>query len=153
MDLRAKLTDLVVESMQPGHFLVDVIASAKNLSKITVVIDGDHGVTIDACGELSRLVSAKLDELNFGTGRYLLEVTTPGLDQPLKLTRQFVKNIGRGLRVHRRDKTQINGRLISANEQVIVLSQEVKEGKKVTSTEVVLPFEEIERAFVTISFK
>lgn len=152
MEIRAKLADLASESLKPGQFLVDVIASSRNLSKITVVVDGDRGVTIDDCGEISRVLSAKLDELNFGSSRYVLEVTTPGLDQPLKLKRQYSKNIGRGLKVHRRDKSIVTGKLMKADESGIVLLQEIKEGKVKLEKEVTISFDDIEKALVMISF-
>lgn len=152
MEIQAKLTDLVVSSLKKGHFLVDVIASARNLSKITVVIDGDQGVTIDDCSELSRALSAKLDEQDFGQGRYVLEVTTPGLDQPLKLQRQYAKNIGRSLKVHRTDKSILTGKLVKADTSGIVLIQEVKEGKIRKESEIAVAFENIEKAFIVISF-
>lgn len=152
MEIQAKLTDLVVSSLKKGHFLVDVIASARNLSKITVVIDGDQGVTIDDCSELSRALSAKLDEQDFGQGRYVLEVTTPGLDQPLKLQRQYAKNIGRSLKVHRTDKSILTGKLVKADTSGIVLIQEVKEGKIRKESEIEVAFDNIEKAFIVISF-
>jgi ribosome maturation factor RimP len=152
MEIRSKLADLAGECLKPGHFLVDIIVSSRNMSKITVVVDGDHGVTIDDCGEISRELSARLDAMNFGTGRYVLEVTTPGLDQPLKLKRQYAKNIGRVLKVHRKDKSIVSARLAKADEEGIVLSQEVKEGKNRLEKEIQVPFEEIEKAFVVISF-
>ena len=152
MEIRSKLADLAGECLKPGHFLVDLIVSARNLSKITVVVDGDQGVTIDECGEISRQLSARLDTMDFGTGHYVLEVTTPGLDQPLKLKRQYVKNVGRMLKVHRKDRSLISGRLIKTDDQGIVLSQEVKEGKKLQVKEVQIPFDELEKAFVMISF-
>lgn len=152
MEIRSKLADLAEKTLKPGQFLVDVVASSKNLSKITVIIDGDQGVTIDDCGNVSRELSARLDALNFGTGRYVLEVTTPGLDQPLKLRRQYTKNVGRSLKVHRRDKSIVSGRLTRADEAGIVLTQEVKEGKNRSEKELVLTFDDIEKAFVTLSF-
>ena len=130
-----------------------MVASAKNLSKITIVIDGDNGVTIDDCSNLSRALSARLDELDFGSNHYVLEVTTPGLDHPLKLKRQFQKNIGRGLKVHRKDKTIILGKLVSTTEESVVLNQEVKEGKVMVGKELAIPFNDIEKAFVMVSFK
>ena len=133
--------------------MVGVVASAKNLSKITIVIDGDNGVTIDDCSNLSRALSARLDELDFGSNHYVLEVTTPGLDHPLKLKRQFQKNIGRGLKVHRKDKTIILGKLVSTTEESVVLNQEVKEGKVMVGKELAIPFNDIEKAFVMVSFK
>lgn len=153
MDIRSKIADLVDSSLGSEQFLVEVVASSKNLSKITVIIDGDHGVTIDDCGTLSRTLSDKLDELDFGTSRYVLEVTTPGLDHPLKLRRQFHKNVGRQLKVHRRDKSLLTGKLNESTDSHIVLKQEVKEGKTYSEKEVPIPFEEIEKAFVVASFK
>lgn len=153
MEIRAKLADLAESCLQPGQFLVDVIASSKNLSKITVVVDGDKGVTIDDCGEISRLLSEKLDEMDFGTGRYVLEVTTPGLDQPLKLKRQYTRNVGRSLKVRRRDQSQITGKLSRADEGGIVLLQEIQEGKTRREQEVPVRYEDIDKAFVIVSFK
>lgn len=147
------MSDLTAEALKPGQFLVEVVASAKNLSKITIVIDGDNGVTIDDCSNLSRALSARLDELDFGSNHYVLEVTTPGLDHPLKLKRQFQKNIGRGLKVHRKDKTIILGKLVSTTEESVVLNQEVKEGKVMVGKELAIPFNDIEKAFVMVSFK
>jgi ribosome maturation factor RimP len=152
MEIRAKLADLAGECLKPGHFLVDLIVSSRNLSKITVVVDGDQGVTIDDCGEISRKLSARLDEMDFGTGRYTLEVTTPGLDQPLKLKRQYTKNTGRVLKVHRKDKSIISGQLVRADEEGLLLAVTVKEGKSQHEKEVPVRFEDIEKAFVTISF-
>jgi ribosome maturation factor RimP len=152
MEIRSKLADLAEKSLKPGQFLVDVVASSKNLSKVTIVIDGDRGVTIDDCGDMSRALSARLDELNFGTGRYVLEVTTPGLDQPLKIRRQYTRNIGRNLKVHRLDKSIVTGRLREVSEAALTLVEEVKEGKSRSEKEVKLSFDEIEKAFVVISF-
>lgn len=153
MEIRSKLADLAESCLQPGQFLVDVVASSKNLSKITIVVDGDAGVTIDECGEISRLLSGKLDELDFGTGRYVLEVTTPGLDQPLKLKRQYAKNVGRSLKVRRRDQSQVTGKLSQANEEGIVLLTETREGKVRQEQEVPILYQDIAKAFVIISFK
>lgn len=153
MEIRSKLADLAESCLQPGQFLVDVVASSKNLSKITIVVDGDAGVTIDDCGEISRLLSGKLDELDFGTGRYVLEVTTPGLDQPLKLKRQYAKNVGRSLKVRRRDQSQVTGKLSQANEEGIVLLTETREGKVRQEQEVPILYQDIAKAFVIISFK
>jgi ribosome maturation factor RimP len=154
MDLKAKLTELAASSLlHPDQFLVDVVASSKNFSKITVIIDGDNGITIDDCSKISRAISEKLDEENFGTGHYLLEVTTPGLDQPLKLERQYRKNTGRGLKVHLKDKSIVQGKLTTCDENGIELSIEKREGKKLTEIPTTINYNQIEKAFVMISFK
>ena len=98
-------------------------------------------------------MSEKLDELDFGTDHYVLEVSTPGLDHPLKLKRQFQKNTGRGLKIHLRDKRILEGKLAGVEDEKITLRQQEKEGKMIVEKEVTIAFEEIERAFVVVSFK
>ena len=154
MDIKARLTELAEASvLNSSLFLVEVVASAKHLSKITVIVDGDQGVTIDDCTRISREISAKLDEMDLGVEHYLLEVSTPGLDHPLKLKRQYRKNTGRGLKVHRVDKSLVQGILTSADDEKIVLKEDVKEGKVTVEKSVTIPYKEIERAFVMVSFK
>ena len=154
MDIKAKITELAGASlMNSSQFLVDVVTSSRNFSKITVILDGDHGVTIEDCSGVSRELSKRLDEIDLGIEHYTLEVTTPGLDQPLKLKRQFQKNTGRNLKVHRKDKLILLGKLNAADEQHIVLQQEIKEGKIIKEKKLVIPYEEIEKAFVMVSFK
>ena len=154
MDIKANLTALAEASLSnPNLFLVEVVVSSRNLEKISVIIDGDAGVTIDDCTRISREMSAKLDEMNFGADRYVFEVSTPGLDHPLKLKRQFQKNIGRNLKVHRKDKSIEQGKLDKVDDECIGLKQETKEGKIIIEKEVMIPFVDIERAFVMVSFK
>ena len=154
MDIKAKITELAGSCLlNSSQFLVEVVASNRNFSKITVILDGDHGVTIEDISQVSRDLSKKLDEVDFGTEHYVLEVTTPGLDHPLKLQRQYKKNVGRSLKVHRKDKSLVQGKLIAADEPAIMLKQEVKQGKIMVEKEVMIPYEEIEKAFVMVSFK
>jgi ribosome maturation factor RimP len=154
MDLKAQLMTWTETSLEnPSLFLVDVILSSRHLSKITVVIDGDQGVNIDECTRISRALSARLDELNLEAEHYVLEVTTPGLDQPLRLNRQYRKNIGRGVKVHLKDKRIETGTLIEAGEDQVVIRQEWKEGKVLQEKRLALPFAEIEKTYVVISFK
>ncbi|HQQ82239.1 MAG TPA: ribosome maturation factor RimP [Cyclobacteriaceae bacterium] len=154
MDLKAQLMTWTETSLEnPSLFLVDVILSSRHLSKITVVIDGDQGVNIDECTRISRALSARLDELNLEAEHYVLEVTTPGLDQPLRLNRQYRKNIGRGVKVHLKDQRIETGTLIDAGEDQVVIRQEWKEGKVLQEKRLALPFAEIEKTYVVISFK
>ncbi len=139
--------------VNPSLFLVDVVLSARQLSKITVVVDGDQGVSIDECTRISRELSARLDEMNLEAEHYVLEVTTPGLDQPLRLNRQYRKNIGRGVKVHLKDKRIETGTLTEVGDQQIAIRQAWKEGKVMQEKLVSLPFTEIEKTYVVISFK
>jgi ribosome maturation factor RimP len=132
---------------------VDVIVSSKQgPGKVTVILDGDHGITIDDCASLSRKLLTAMEEQGL-TENFTLEVTTPGLDHPLKLKRQYRKNIGRAMKVQLKDKTVERGKLMEVNENEIALEQEIKEGKKKEVKRTVLPFTEIEKAIVQVSFK
>lgn len=139
-----KLTD-------PSHFIVDVIVSSKRKpQKVTVIVDGDAGVSIDDCAEISREVSKTLDDSAALSDSYILEVTTPGLDQPLKLHRQYRKNIGRKMRIKVTDKV-VEGKLLAVTEEGIAIEQ--GDGKKIEKTTMELKFSEIDKSFVLVSFK
>ena len=136
-----------------SHFVVDVVISKHKPHKVSVFLDGDSGITIDHCSDLSRALSEDLDKLDLIKDNYMLDVGTPGLDQPLKLKRQFVKNIGRGLKVVRKDKTICQGKLTAAKEGGVTLDVEEKAGKKMEVKPVEIPYSEIEKAIVLVSFK
>jgi len=152
MDLKEKIKDLAEKSLEnPNHFLVEVVLSKHKPWKFTVIVDGDQGITIDDCAALSRALNESIEtEI---TDPYTLEVSTPGLDHPLKLKRQYKKNIGRGLKVVKKDKSTVNGELKQAEEEKIVIETESGQGKKTEVKIIEIPFTEIEKAFVTVSFK
>lgn len=157
MDIVQKIRELAESHLvDPGHFVVDVILGKHRPYKVSVILDGDQGITIDHCSEMSRALSEDLDNLDLIKENYMLEVGTPGLDQPLKLKRQFAKNTGRGLKVVRKDKTTLHGTLTSTNETGISLDAEIKltgNKNKIEIKPVEIPFSEIERAIVIVSFK
>ena len=141
-----KLTD-------PTIFIVDVVVSAKKgPKKVLVIVDGDNGVNIDVCAAISRDVSQRLDETGMLDESYTLEVSTPGLDQPLKLKRQYVINIGRKLRVKLADKIE-EGKLEAVTDETITLITETGSGKKKETKNIDIDFSQIEKAFVLVSFK
>lgn len=145
---------LAARNLSPDKFVVDVVVSGKKLpKKVLVIIDGDSGVTIDDCAGLSRLLSKGFDEAGFfGDDNYLLEVSTPGLDHPLKLKRQYFKNAGRNLRVISR-QGMVEGKLKEVTDDKIVLARESGSGGKKEMSDVEISFDEIEKAFVMVSFK
>jgi len=151
MELVEEIRQLASRALvNESQFIVDIVISSKRgPKKVLVIVDGDQGVTIDHCADISTALSKSLDDAGIFSDHYLLEVSTPGLDQPLKLKRQYKKNIGRNLKVKLRDKT-IEGALSDVTENSIALTQKVS--KKETSL-IEIPFEEIEKAFVLVSFK
>ncbi|MBS1505023.1 MAG: ribosome maturation factor RimP [Bacteroidetes bacterium] len=152
MDLKEKIKDLAEKSLgSPAHFLVDVVVSKHKPMKITVIVDGDQGITIDDCAAVSRALNDSTETLI--DEQYSLEVSTPGLDHPLKMKRQYVKNKGRGLKAVLKNKSIVTGVLKEVVEEKIVVETESGKGKKIELKTVEIPFSEIEKAFVTVSFK
>jgi ribosome maturation factor RimP len=153
-DLSAEIKKVAESHLKDeSHFVVDVIVSLRNNpKKLLVILDGDKGISIDDCAELSRNLSNALDETNLVEGAFVLEVSTPGLDQPLKSKRQYVKNVGRNVKV----KTKVNsveGKLSNVTENTIELIQTIGTGKKKEEKALEVAFEDIEKTFVLVSFK
>ena len=122
---------LVEESLgaDPAYFLVEVrIIQANN---VKVFIDGDAGISIDKCVQVNRMLYKKFEELNFfPNGDFSLEVSSPGLDEPLKLGRQYQKNIGRQVEVLLNDGNKKEGRLVEMSADGIILEEARGEKKK-----------------------
>lgn len=140
--------------MAPDQFIVDVLVSAKKgPGKVLVLVDGDQGINIDTCAEISRQLSKTLDERNLMGDNYLLEVSTPGVDHPLKLKRQYPKHVGRSLKIKLLDGTQVEGKLAELKENELALQQESGSGKKKETKTVIVPFAAVDKTFVLVSFK
>jgi len=150
MDNIRRITELIEEKIAGTDlFIVEVRLHGNRLQ---VFIDGDSGVSIDACADISRHLGRAIEEENLIDHAYTLEVSSPGLDMPLKLNRQFVKNTGRTLAVKMQDGTRREGRLVQVKEEGILLEEKRKtDRKKFILVESELPFSEIAEAKVTIN--
>jgi ribosome maturation factor RimP len=136
---------------EKGQYVVDVVVSVKRMPrKILVIVDGDKDVTIDDCATVSRYLTDNLSE-DLMDGDFRLEVSSPGLDQPLKLNRQYVKNVGRKLRVTV-DDTVVEGDLVEATDSGIVLNQR-KEKKNEEEQTLRFTYNQIHKAIVIPTFK
>ncbi|MCE2732620.1 MAG: ribosome maturation factor RimP [Cyclobacteriaceae bacterium] len=156
MDLAAQIKSQAENLLHnPNLFVVDVTAVMKRKpGKIVVTLDGDQGATIEDCAELSRKLSDVLDANAELADNYLLEVSSPGVDQPLKMHRQYVKNIGRVIKVKLKEENKHEeGTLLRVTNEEIVLGKKSGKGKKAEQLENTILFENIEKAIVTISFK
>jgi ribosome maturation factor RimP len=99
-------------------------------------------------------VGFHLEEENVIDQAYNLEVSSPGLDAPLTLPRQYVKNIGRQLNLKMADGSKREGKLSGLTEDAIIIEEIKKEkGKKAEEIENVIPLAEITETKVVISFK
>lgn len=144
------LNDALVD--KPEIFLIDI--SISDSYKIVVTLDGDKGIILQDCIDISRAIESKIDREEVD---YALEVASVGIGSPLKLVRQYIKNIGRTLIVKTNSET-IEAELVDANEEFIVLSWETREPKKIgKGKETVqkrqeIPYTDIKEAVVTINF-
>jgi ribosome maturation factor RimP len=137
---------------EEGLFLVDIEQKVGS-KKISVYIDGDQGVNIEACRRLSRTLSENLDSLDYGDSPYYLEVSSPGVDRPLQFSRQYNKHIGRELKVNLTAKTELEGKLEDVNEkEITILLKDKKKGYK-DATAKTIAFNDIADSIVIISFK
>lgn len=140
-------------SDQEDLFLVDIIKKGSSaVGKIIVLIDGDQGIPIEKCAEVSRTLSRRIDEELDLQEPLTLEVSSPGLDHPLKLHRQYVKNIGKSLRVVLEDKSQVEGELLAVSEDKLQLKI-ITDKKKKSFEEQDFMFSEINKTIVLVSFK
>ncbi len=154
MTFKEKVLNLLNEGLQekPNLFLIDLeITSA---FKVIVTLDGENGVVLQDCIDISRAIEHNLDreEQDFS-----LEVASVGVGSPLKLVRQYIINIGRMLIVKVGDEI-IEAKLTDANDDFITLSWQAREPKKIgKGKETVdkvqqIPYSEIKEAVVTVTF-
>lgn len=154
MSVEKRVVELVEEKIadRPDLFLVDVQMHGSGL--LSILVDGDKGIAIADCVAISRHVGFHLEEENAIEQAYNLEVSSPGLDTPLKSQRQYQKNIGRTLSVKLSDGSKREGKLLSISEEGITLSENVKEkGKKAVLVENFISFDHISETKVLVSFK
>jgi ribosome maturation factor RimP len=108
MITKETIKELVDQKIEGTHlFLIDIRVLPGN--KIEVFIDGDNGLGINDCVELSRHIEKSLDR---DVEDFSLEVSSPGATAPLKLTRQYIKHIGRDFELKMNDGTQFSGTLV-----------------------------------------
>jgi ribosome maturation factor RimP len=154
MAFREKVLQLLSEGIQekPSLFLIDLTIT--DAFKIIVTLDGDAGVQLQDCIDISRALENNLDreEQDFS-----LEVASVGVGSPLKLVRQYIKNIGRTLIVKLAAET-IEAQLVGANDNFITLAWEAREpkkigkGKETVQKKQEIPYSDIKEAIVTVTF-
>ena len=154
MAFRDKILELLEEGLKekPSLFLVDLTIT--ETFKVIVTLDGDNGVNLQDCIDISRAIDNNLDREEQD---YALEVASAGVSTPLKMVRQYRKNIGRTLKVKTAIET-IEAKLDAVSEEGITLSWTAREPKKIgKGKETVehkreIPYTEIKEAIVTIIF-
>ena len=154
MQIENRVIELVEEKIadRPDLFIVSV-RFLKN-GVLEILLDGDNGIAIEDCVQVSRHVGFHLEEENVIDKAYRLEVSSPGIDSPLLLKRQFEKNIGRSIQMKMLDGTKKEGELLSITDDSIRIEEKVKEkGKKAVLVQADIPLDQIKETKVLISFK
>ena len=154
MDIEKRVTELVEEKIsdRPDLFLVSV--KMHSSGKLVILVDGEKGIGIADCAAISRHVGFHLEEENVIENAYNLEVSSPGIDTPLVLPRQYIKNIGRQLAIKMADGSKREGKLTGMTEDAVVIEETIKEkGKKTEIVESAVPLAQITETKVVISFK
>jgi ribosome maturation factor RimP len=135
----------------PSHFLVEV--RIKPTNNVKVFIDADEGVQLSDLIDYNRKLYKQLEESGlFPDGDFSLEVSSPGLDEPLKLFRQYRKNIGRFVDLTLQDGSKKEGKLIDATEDGIVVETETGKGKKKEIKQETILFIDIKSTKIQIKF-
>lgn len=148
-----KIEEFVKNIIQKSEnlFLVDVASAPGN--KITVLLDGDNGITIDDCTAINKALYKFIEETElFAEANFSLEVSSPGIDRPLQLLRQYKKNTGRRVAVVMNDGSKIEGVLTQVSDENIIIEEKTGKGVKMSMKSTTILFNQIKHTTVLITF-
>jgi ribosome maturation factor RimP len=142
---------LVTPLLFDDIFLVHIKIKPTNNFKI--YLDADSGLAIEKCIKINRALYKIMEEMGmYPEGDFSLEVSSPGIDEPLRLARQYKKNIGRLVSCIKIDGTIIEGELKAADEEAINIEVTEGKGKKLIIKNITVSFTEIKQTTVQIKF-
>ena len=147
------IEDLVGQILSESEDVFLVSVRIKPTNNIKVFLDADSGLSIDKCVKVNRQMYRTIEENAwYPDGNFSLEVSSAGIEEPLKMLRQYKKNIGRNVEVILNDDSTFEGKLLEANENLVQL--ELIEGKNKKAVTVVkdIPFDQIKQTTVLIAF-
>lgn len=154
MQIEERVRELIEEKIADREDLFVVRIKMHNNGLLEILMDGDNGIAIEDCVQISRHVGFHLEEEDAIDRAYRLEVSSPGIDTPLLLHRQYQKNIGRSVRIKGLEGEKREGKLIAVNDKSIVIEEVKKEkGKKAIVEDAEIPLDNITETKVLISFK
>lgn len=153
-DTKQKAIEDFVNAQLKGSedvFLVEVKVIPGN--NIKVFLDADNGITIEKCIKINRALYNQIEESElFPNGDFSLEVSSPGVEEPLKLHRQYKKNIGRTVEVTMNDGTKKEGKLTTVNDDEIIIEEKTEQGKKTVIKTTNILFNQIKYTKVLVTF-
>jgi ribosome maturation factor RimP len=137
--------------MDEDMFLVDM--RIKPTHNIKIFLDADKGLPLERCIKVNRALYKKIEEAGlYPGGDFSLEVSSPGVDEPLKLQRQFIKNVGRNVSVTLPDDSIRSGKMIAADDMGFRISRTEGKGKKAVTIEDEFSYSDVKSVKVLISF-
>jgi ribosome maturation factor RimP len=140
-----------ITSQSETIFPVEIKISPAN--DIKVFLDADDGITIEKCTSINKALYKYIEESElFPGGNFSLEISSPGLDEPLKLFRQYKKNTGRRVEVLLNDGTKAEGKLLNISDDKIVIEDKTGKGNKTNVTTTTILFNQIKHTKVLITF-
>lgn len=150
-DETQKLIEPILEEMNLELFDIEYVKEGPDWY-LRVYIDKEGGITIDECGIVSGKLSDLLDEQDVVAGSYILEVSSPGVERPLKTKKDFKKNIDKNiyvsLYVHIDGEKEYEGILKQFEDDIVTIEYQVLSRKK----EVQIPYDKIAKARLAVSF-
>jgi ribosome maturation factor RimP len=147
--LEKMLLDLLNDN--PDYFLVEI--KIKPTNNIKVFLDADTGVSINKCVKYNRAFYKQIEEAGlFSNDDFSLEVSSPGLEEPLKLHRQYKKNIGRNVEIILNDGTKKEGKLIAVNDAAVEIEETKGKNKQKEVIQHVILFDNIKTTKIQIQF-
>lgn len=151
-DPQIQTVEELIEPLLDGDvFLVSV--KVKPTNNIKIYLDADGGLGIEKCIRINRALYKIMEEKAlYPDGDFSLEVSSPGIDEPLKLLRQYKKNIGRSVEVITSDEVKKEGKLTSVTEQNIRIEYTTGKGKKAETIETDIEFSHIKQTKVLVKF-
>ncbi|WP_406863450.1 ribosome maturation factor RimP [Streptomyces sp. HUAS MG47] len=127
------------------------LSRAGRRGMLRIIVDSDEGVDLDACADLSRAISLKLDESDvMGEGEYNLEVTSPGADRPLTHHRHYVRATGRLVKLQLHEGGELVARILTVDDDGMDMEVPGVKGRKPTARRI--EFADIAKARVEIEF-
>ena len=128
-EIREKVEVLLSTILEQHEaFLVDIsIRSERGGILLQAFVDTDKGITIESCTQISRELASGLERDGIIQGSYRLEVSSPGIDKPLRMLRQYKKNVGRRFKViHQAPDSQqmLVGTLESVDEERVTFQSD-----------------------------
>jgi len=153
MTIESQLEALVLDILEPdpSYFLVEI--RIKPTNNIKVFLDGDSGISIEKCIAVNRAMYKRLEGSGmFPEDDFSLEVSSPGLDEPLKLFRQYLKNKGRKVEVVQKDGLKIEGKMLEVTPESIEVEEIKGKNKKQEIIRHVIPFESVKSTKIQIVF-